>query len=589
MSLTGGSSTHPHLADALRECRRAFASVALFSGVVNLLMLAGPLYMLQVYDRVLNSRSVPTLVALSLLLVGAYAFQGALDLIRSRVVVRSAAVLDQRLALAVHGAVIRLAIALPQRGEGSQPVRDLDQIRAFLTGAGPIAIVDLPWVPAFLFICFLLHPWLGVAATAGGAFLFSMTLLTERASCDPARVAAREAGTRSIMVEANRRSGETIVAMGMAGALAQRWSGINNRYIAANARLSDVASSFGSVSKVLRLLLQSIMLGLGAYLVIRQELTVGAMIAASIMMGRALAPIETAIANWRAFVAARQSVGRLSEALGRAAPKGATTPLPRPARSLDVEHVTVVAPGGTTPIVAGARFGLRSGEALGIIGPSGAGKSSLVRTLVGVWRPAKGSVRLDGAALEHWDPELLGKRVGFVSQTVELFDGTITENIARMSVAPDHDAVLRAARAAGAHDMILRLPQGYDTGIGEGGTMLSGGQRQRIALARALHGDPFLVVLDEPNSNLDNEGEAALHQAILDLKNSGAIVVLIAHRPSVLAVCDRILLLANGVQQDFGPRDEILRKIVRRPPSPVPAAATANLKVVSDTTAGGQP
>jgi ATP-binding cassette, subfamily C, type I secretion system permease/ATPase len=584
-------AVHPDLAEALRDCRRAFASVALFSGVVNLLMLAGPLYMLQVYDRVLNSRSVPTLIALSLLLVSAYAFQGALDLIRSRVVVRSAALLDQRLALAVHGAVIRLAIALPQRAEGPQPVRDLDQIRAFLTGAGPIAIVDLPWVPAFLLICFLIHPWLGVAATAGGVLLFTMTLLTERASRDPARVAAREAGTRSIMVEANRRSSETIVAMGMAGALAQRWSKINNRYITANARLSDVAGSFGSVSKVLRLLLQSMMLGLGAYLVIRQELTAGAMIAASIMMGRALAPIETAIANWRAFVAARQSIGRLSEALARTASKRDATTLPRPARSLDVEQVTVVAPGGTTPIVAGVRFGLKAGEALGIIGPSGAGKSSLVRTLVGVWRPAKGSVRLDGAALEHWDPELLGRHVGFVSQTVELFDGTITENIARMSVAPDHDAVLRAARAAGAHDMILRLASGYDTGIGESGTMLSGGQRQRIALARALHGDPFLVVLDEPNSNLDNEGDAALHQAILGLKSRGAIVVLIAHRPSALAVCDRILLLANGGQQDFGPRDEILRKIVRRPPPPVTAAAaaTGNLKVVSDTTGGGQP
>jgi ATP-binding cassette, subfamily C, type I secretion system permease/ATPase len=407
--------------------------------------------MLQVYDRVLNSRSVPTLVALSLLLVGAYAFQGALDLIRSRVVVRSAAVLDQRLALAVHGAVIRLAIAAPHSGEGPQPVRDLDQIRAFLTGAGPIAIVDLPWVPAFLLICFLIHPWLGVAATAGGVLLFTMTLLTERASRAPARVAAKEAGTRLTMVEANRRSGESIVAMGMAGALAQRWSAINNRYITANARLSDV--SFGSVSKVLRLLLQSMMLGLGAYLVIRQELTAGAMIAASIMMGRALAPIETAIANWRAFIGARQSIGRLSEALARVAPKRDTTTLPRPARSLEVEHVAVVAPGGTTPIVTGARFGLKSGEVLGIIGPSGAGKSSLVRTLVGVWRPAKGSVRLDGATLDHWDPELLGRHLGFVSQTVELFDGTITENIARMSVAPDPDTVLRAARAAGAHDM----------------------------------------------------------------------------------------------------------------------------------------
>ena len=580
------SSVHPDVAAALRECRRAFASVALFSGVVNLLMLAGPLYMLQIYDRVLASRSVPTLVALSVFLVGAYAFQGALDLIRSRVVVRAAAGLDRRLALTVHGAVIRLAVASRHPGEGPQPVRDLDQIRGFLTGAGPIAIVDLPWVPVFLTICFLIHPWLGLAATVGAVVLFTMTLLTERASRGPARAAAQDAGSRSIMVEAQRRSGETIVAMGMGGALAQRWTGVNDRYIAATARLSDVAGSFGSVSKVLRLLLQSMMLGLGAYLVLRVELTAGAMIAASIMMGRALAPIETAIANWRGFVAARQSIARLSETLLRAAPKQAATALPKPARSLDVEQVAVVAPGATKPIVAGVHFSLKSGEALGIIGPSGAGKTSLVRALVGIWRPAKGSVRVDGAALEQWDPELLGRHIGFISQTVELFDGTIAENIARMAVAPDADAVIRAARSAGAHDMILRLASGYDTPIGEGGEALSGGQRQRVALARALYGDPFLIVLDEPNSNLDNEGEAALRQAIAGAKARGAIVVLIAHRPSVLSVCDHILVLANGEQKDFGPRDEVWRRISARPAAP--AAAAANLKVVSAAAGGSQ-
>src|SRR6476659_10046925 len=380
--LGSGNSVHPDIAAPLRECRRAFASVALFSGVVNLLMHDGPLYMLQIYDRVLSSRSVPTLIALSVFPVGAYALQGTLDLIRSRVVVRSATVLDQRLALAVHGAVIRLAVTSRHPGDGPQPVRDLDQIRAFLTGAGPIAIVDLPWVPVFLTICFLIHPWLGVASLVGALTLFTMTLLTERASRAPAKALAQDAGRRSIMVEAQRRGGETILAMGMGGALAQRWAGVNNRYIAASASLSDVAGGFGSASKVLRLLLQSVILGLGAYLVIRQEMTAGAMVAASIMMGRALAPIETAIANWRAFVAARQSIKRLSEALGRAELKRAVTSLPKPARSLDVEQVTVVPPGGTTPIVAGVRFGLRAGQTLGIIGPSGAGKTSLVRTLV---------------------------------------------------------------------------------------------------------------------------------------------------------------------------------------------------------------
>jgi ATP-binding cassette, subfamily C, type I secretion system permease/ATPase len=585
MLFATNSVTHPDLASALRECRRVFGSVALYSGIVNVLMLAGPLYMLQIYDRVLSSRSVPTLVALSIFLVGAYGFQGALDMIRSRVVVRVAALLDTRLANTVHGAVIRLAIAGRHAGEGPQPVRDLDQIRAFLMSAGPIAILDMPWVPVFLSICFLIHPWLGLAATAGAIALVTMTLLTERASRAPARVAAQDAGRRSIMVEAQRRSSETILAMGMAEALAQRWAAINNRYIATLGRLSDVAGSFGSVSKVLRLSLQSAILGLGAYLVIRQELTAGAVIAASIMMGRALAPIETAIANWRAFVAARQSIARLSEALARAAPKRAATMLPRPGRSLDVEQVMVVPPGGTVPIVRGVGFRLKAGEALGIIGPSGAGKTSLVRTLVGIWRPANGSVRLDGASLDHWDKELLGQHIGFISQTVELFDGSISENIARMSIAPKADAVLRAAGAAGAHEMILRLPSGYDTPIGEGGEALSAGQRQRIALARALYGDPFLIVLDEPNSNLDGEGEAALLQAIACVKARGAIVILIAHRPTVLSVCDHMLVLANGAQLEFGPREQILRKISTRPAPP--AAVAGNLKVVSDTTGGG--
>ena len=584
--LAHGTAAHPDVAAALRDCRRAFWSVALFSGIVNLLMLAGPLYMLQIYDRVLSSRSIPTLIALSVFLVGAYAFQGALDLIRSRVVVRAAALLDQHLALTVHATVVRLAVASRHPGEANAPVRDLDHIRAFLTGAGPIAIVDLPWIPVFLFVCFLIHPWLGIASIAGGIVLFAITLLTERASREPSRMVARDGGMRSVLIEADRRNSESIVAMGMTGVLAKRWARINDQYIAAIGSATDVTSSYSSVSKVLRLLLQSLILGLGAYLVIRQELTAGAMIAASIMMGRALAPIETAIANWRVFIAARQSTARLSDTLARVQRKDAATTLPKPVRSLEVEQVTIAAPGSPSPIVANIRFGLKAGDALGIIGPSGAGKTSLVRVLVGIWPPAKGSVRLDGAALDQWDPELLGRHVGFVSQTVELFDGTISENIARMAIAPDADAVLRAAQAAGAHDMILRLPNGYDTKVGESGAVLSGGQRQRIALARALYGDPFLVVLDEPNSNLDSDGEAALQQAIAGLKARGAIVVLIAHRPAALAECAMVLVLANGAQQGFGPRDEIMRKVVVRPVQPAPAGG--NLKVVGDTAAGGQ-
>jgi PrtD family type I secretion system ABC transporter len=582
---------HPAVGAALKDCRKAFWSVAIFSGMVNVLMLAGPLYMLQIYDRVLSSHSVPTLVALSLFLVGAYAFQAILDLIRSRVVVRAAGLLDRHLGATVHNAVVRLAIQSRQAGLAAQPVRDLDQIRTFLTSAGPIAIVDLPWMPVFLFICYLIHPWLGLLALAGGLMLLSATLLTERASRVPAREVAQGASTRAAMVEADRRNSETVLAMGLGEALAKRWATLNDAYLAAVERSSDVVGSFGSISKVLRLLLQSAMLGLGAYLVIRQELTPGSMIAASIMMGRALAPIETAIANWRSFVAARDSTRRLSEVLARVGVAREKTELPRPHRGIDVEDVVVAAPETQTAIVGNVKFRLAAGEVLGIIGPSGSGKTSLVRVLVGVWRPARGTVRLDGATLDQWSPENIGPHVGYVSQAIELFDGTVAENIARMTVEPDADAVINAAKAAGAHDMILRLANGYDTRIGDAGAILSAGQRQRVALARALYGDPFLVVLDEPNANLDQDGEAALMQAIRDAKGRGAIVLMIAHRAGALAVCDKILFLREGAQQAFGPRDEVLRKLAPPPAAPAaqPAATSmgATLKIVGDAGPGG--
>lgn len=589
---------HPAVADAIRDCRRAFWSVALFSGVVNFLMLAGPLYMLQVYDRVLASQSVPTLIALSILLVGAYAFQGLLDLIRSRVVVRASRLLDRHLGTVVHNAVIRLAVANRQAGEAGQPMRDLDQIRSFLSSPGPIAIVDLPWMPFFLLICFLIHPWVGIASLVGALALLATTLLTERASRAPSREAVRSGSQRAAMVEADRRNSETITAMGLGEALARRWEKVNDSYLAATERSSDIVGSLGGLSKVLRLLLQSAILGLGAYLVIRQEMTAGAMIAASIMMARALAPIETVIANWRGFLAARDSIRRLSDVLARVGTAPERTGLPSPRRSLEVENVTVAAPGSPAAIVANVNFKLASGDVLGIVGPSGSGKTSLVRALVGVWRPARGSIRLDGAALEQWAPGLLGPHVGYVAQAVDLFDGTVAENIARMAAEPDPDAVIRAAKAAGANDMILRLANGYDTRVGDAGAILSAGQRQRVALARALYGDPFLIVLDEPNANLDNEGEAALMQAIREAKLRGAIVIMIAHRAGALAVCDKVLVLRDGVQQLFGPRDEVLRKLMPPPPAARPApsppqaqpgtlTAAVNLKVVGDPAGGG--
>jgi ATP-binding cassette subfamily C protein len=370
------------------------------------------------------------------------------------------------------------------------------------------------------------------------------------------------------MVEATRRNAETIAAMGMAPALAGRWAAANGRYAATVEKASDVIGSHGVLTKIVRLLLQSALLGVGAWLVVRGELLPGAMIAASVMMGRALAPLETAIANWRGFVGARDSIGRLSEVLARTDVADAATTLPPPSRGLAVEHLTVPPPGSLRPAVADIHFDLSAGEALGVIGPSGAGKTCLARALVGVWPASEGNVRLDGAALDQWGRDALGRHVGYVAQAVELFDGTVAENIARMEVPRDDAAVVRAARAAGAHDMILRLSGGYDTPIGEGGAVLSAGQRQRIALARALYGDPFLLVLDEPNANLDSEGEASLDRALRAAKQRGAVAIVVAHRPSALAACDKLLVLADGMQKAFGPRDAILRKVALRPVPP---------------------
>jgi len=579
--LSRAPAAHPAIAAAFKDCRRVFWGVALFSAAVNLLMLAGPLYMLQVYDRVLASHSVPTLVALSMLLAGAFGLQGFLDLVRGRLVTRAARFFDEHLSEVVHRAVIRLSAASRQFGRAPEPIRDLDQVRTFLTGQGPIAILDLPWIPVFLLICALIHPWLGLLALAGGIVLASATLLTEWTSRAPAREANRIARARSSAIEADRRNAETTAAMGMEAALSRRWVALNASYLAAIERSSDVINFYSSLSKVTRMMLQSAALGLGAYLVIRQMLMPGAMIAASIMMARALAPIETAIANWRTFVAARDSQRRLRQVLARIGIDPARTALPKPERGLVAENLTVAPPEAVAAILVGINFELTAGEAMGIIGPSGSGKTSLVRTLAGIWPPARGAIRVDGAALEHWAPEIIGPDLGYLSQGVDLFDGTVAENIARMAIEPDSAAVVSAAQAAGAHEMILRLTDGYDTSIGPGGAILSAGQRQRVALARALYGNPFLIVLDEPNASLDGEGEAALLQALADAKARGAVVIVITHRAGLLSVCDKVLVLREGAQQAFGPCREILRATA---PQPAVAATNARLKIVGAAT-----
>lgn len=568
---------YPELAATLTEVRRSFWSVALFSAVVNVLMLTGPLYMLQVYDRVLTSRSVPTLVALSVFLVGAYVFQGVLDVIRGRIVVAISGHLNERLEAAVHAALVRGAVRSGPGAESQQPVRHLDQIRAFLNSGGPIALVDLPWIPVFMAICFLIHPTLGFVSLAGAVLLLLITKLTERANREPALALGRMQGLRVAAAEASRQNSEAIIAMGMLPALAQRWSTINRSYVGSIERAANATAGYGSLSKIVRLLLQSAMLGIGAYLVLQQQLTPGGMIAASIMMGRALAPIEIAIANWTGMGAARDSVKRLSDILSKAAETQPATALPAPSRSLQVRDLTVAPPGAHHPIVTRVDFALEAGETLAIIGPSGSGKTSLGRTHVGIWPPARGEIRLDGATLDQWSSETLGPHIGYLPQAIELFDGTVAENIARMSPQPDSDAVIAAAMTAGAHEMILRLPRGYDTVVGEGGAILSAGQRQRIALARAVYGEPFLVVLDEPNSNLDSAGDAALLEALRSLKKRGAICIVIAHRLGVLGVCDKVLYLAEGTQQMFGPRAEVLAKALTSA-----AAPHANLRVVSE-------
>ena len=557
------------LADALRRSRKAFVGVGLLSGVINVLMLTGPLFMLQVYDRVLPSHSIPTLVGLGILTAGLFACQGIFDTIRRRVLLRIGSALHDEISPCAYDAVARLPLAMKTGGGGLQPIRDLDQIRAFLSSAGPSALFDLPWMPLYVGICFLFHPLIGVATLCGAFILVGLTVAAEAASREPAKAAATFAATRHALLEGTHRNAEVLQAMGMTRAISARFAAVNKEYLQNHRRASDRSGALTALSRVLRLFLQSLVLGLGAYLVINQEATAGVIIASSILVSRALAPVELAIANWKGFVAAREARRRLSKLFATLPKNNEPLQLPKPEASLSVESVSVVPPGVARIIVQDVNFALKSGQGLGIIGPSAAGKSSLARLIVGVWQPSRGKVRLDGAALDQWSLESLGQHVGYLPQDVELFDGTIGENISRFEPDSDDCAIIAAARAAGVHDLIVRLPDGYETHIGEAGTALSAGQRQRIALARAMYRDPFLIVLDEPNSNLDSEGEEALASAIRGIRSRGGIVIVIAHRPNVLAALDQILVLNQGRQQAFGPRDEILQSVLR-PVGPTP-------------------
>ena len=568
---------HSELAAALASCRGALIATGLISGMTNVLMLTGAVFMLEIYDRVLPSRSVPTLVGIAILAGGLYVVQGILDLIRSRLLVRTGSALDEAVSGRVFDTILRLPMKVAKVNDGLQPLRDLDSVRSFLSGLGPIALFDLPWLPFYIGICYVLHPWLGYTALGGAIILVALTLLTEVLTRRPTKAAARFAASRSELAQAGHRNAEAIVAMGMVGRMVRRWAEANRHYMAGQWSASDVVGGLGAVSKVLRLLLQSAMLGVGAFLVIHQEATAGIIIAGSILAARALAPVDLAIAHWKAFAACRQSWQRLNKLLALLPPQQMPMLLPAPREKLTVESASTAPPASTKLVLQDISFKLERGSGLGVIGPTGSGKSSLARLLVGVWQPARGKVRLDGCTFDQWSSEVLGAHIGYLPQDVELLGGNVAQNIARFEPKADPQAIVAAAKAAGVHELIIELAEGYETQVGERGETLSAGQAQRIALARALYRDPFLVVLDEPNSNLDAAGDEALTRAILGIRARGGIVVVIAHRPSAIAGVDLLLVLKQGRMQAFGPKDEILSKVLQRDaPAPRP------LKVVSE-------
>ncbi|WP_312524792.1 type I secretion system permease/ATPase [Paracoccus sp. (in: a-proteobacteria)] len=556
--------------DGYQELRSArgvtwhlFLIVGLFSAVVNLLMLTGPLFMLQVYDRVLASRSIETLTALFGLVVFLFVMMGILDLARNRVMTRVAARFQERLEGRVFAAAMQDGIISGQDAATRGGMRDLEAVQRLIASPVLMALFDLPWAPFFLAAVYLFHPLLGAVATFGLFALVVSTVLNQILSKAPLQQSSIAAQASERMSDMFRQEGEIIGALGMRGAAFYRWQNARDRATEATMLGNDRAAGFTVFSRTFRLFLQSALLAAGAWLVLKQEVTPGAMIASSILMGRALSPIEQVVSGWPMVQRAQDGWQRLSGLLSRRPPVAARTPLPRPEAWLDVNQITVIPPGQNTPTLRAVSFTLGPGQALGVIGPSGSGKSTLARALISAWPIAAGSIRLDGATLDQFDPDVLGKLIGYLPQQVTLFDGTIAENIARLSPTPDARRVVAAAQAAAAHQMILDLPLGYDTPLAQAGGRLSGGQIQRIGLARALYDDPVLFVLDEPNSNLDNDGSEALNLAIRNIKARGGAVIIMAHRPAAISECEYLLVLEHGMRRAFGPRDEVLRSMVK--------------------------
>jgi len=547
--------------DLVGRLQRYFAYAGLFSLAINVLLLVPALYMLQVFDRVLSSRSEETLVMLSVGALLALAMMAALDMLRARLLAACGVALDRWLGPSVLQGLLDQTARLGG-AEHLNGLRDVGTLRGFLVGAGVIALFDAPWLPLFLVLITLFHPLLGAVALAGAGLMLLLAVLNERLTRAPLELvlaAGRRAGR---FIDASTANAETVSALGMQRAVTRRWQALNEAALREQVAASGLGATFSGLTKFTRQFIQMAMLGVGAYLVIAQHLSAGVMIAATIILGRALAPVEMLVAGWRNLVEVRAAWRRLEKLFATNPPVQAGTALPAPRGDLAVERVVYGFPGAARPALRGVSFSLPAGESLGVIGPTAAGKSTLARLIVGVWKPVSGAVRLDGADVSTWQREQLGAHVGYVPQAVGLFAGTVAENIARLAET-DAAAVIRAAQSAHTHEMILRLPKGYDTEVGESGAALSPGQRQRIALARALYGEPRLVVLDEPNANLDVEGDDALLRAMNDLKSAGVTVVVIAHRPSLLGSMDKLLVLKDGVAEMFGPRAEITARVTR--------------------------
>lgn len=556
-----------------KRSRKLYWAVALFSLFANLLMLTGPLYMLQVYDRVLGSGSQETLIALSLIVIFMYSVMGILDYTRGRVMARVGARFQADLDRRVFDAVVRKSVVAPDV-KTQTGLADLESVQRLMTSPVLMAAFDLPWTPVFFAGIFIFHPILGYFAVGGAVVLIGIALANQLLSREPQASATHAGHVANLMSDQIRNESEMVQAMGMRDAAFSRWQVARGQSLQRQVQATDVTGVFSSLTKALRLLLQSAMLGIGAWLVLQNEMTAGAMIAGSILLGRALAPVELALNQWPIVQRASKGWDNLSELLGAVPEERETTPLPVPKARLSAKMLSVVPPGERTASLKSLSFEVMPGQAVGVIGPSGAGKSTLARALTGVWAPTGGSIRLDGATLDQYAPHILGQHIGYLPQRVQLFDGTIAENIARLEGQPDPEKVVAAAKKAAAHQMILDLPKGYDTVIAAGQSRLSGGQMQRIGLARALYNDPVLVVLDEPNSNLDNEGSQALNSAIRSMKQNEKSVLIMAHRPAAIQECDMLLVLDGGMRMAYGPKDEVLAGMVKNHKQ-IKSAATA--------------